>query len=170
MSDVATAPPDVVMPRANPPIVIGPFTNVPAPGSPIRSDWAQSISTYTAQHQPLTLSQVGNGGTSGGAWPVVDVTFGAQPVAGHLLVVSHFRADFAAGSGYVWQLAINSAVQAQWNVGNFTTSQIFHLTAITAVAANTAARVQVSGSGTANVTTYGDPTYNRHDMVWLPDR
>ena len=26
---------------ANPPIVIGAFANVPAPGSPIRSDWAQ---------------------------------------------------------------------------------------------------------------------------------
>lgn len=31
---------------ANPPITIGPFTNVPAPGSPIRSDWPQSISTF----------------------------------------------------------------------------------------------------------------------------
>jgi hypothetical protein len=33
---------------ANPPITIGPFTNVPAPGSPIRSDWSQSISSYVA--------------------------------------------------------------------------------------------------------------------------
>ena len=31
---------------ANPPITIGPFNNVPAPGSPIRSDWAQQISQY----------------------------------------------------------------------------------------------------------------------------
>ena len=31
---------------ANPPIVIGPFDNVPAPGSPIRSDWPQEISAY----------------------------------------------------------------------------------------------------------------------------
>lgn len=31
---------------ANPPITIGPFTNVPAPGSPIRSDWPQSISNF----------------------------------------------------------------------------------------------------------------------------
>lgn len=35
-----------VQPRANPPIVIGPFTNVPAPGSPIRSDWCQQITQY----------------------------------------------------------------------------------------------------------------------------
>jgi len=33
---------------AAPPIVIGPFTNVPAPGSPIRSDWPQTISQYCA--------------------------------------------------------------------------------------------------------------------------
>lgn len=31
---------------ANPPITIGPFANVPAPGSPIRSDWAQQITQY----------------------------------------------------------------------------------------------------------------------------
>ena len=31
---------------ANPPIVIGSFDNVPAPGSPIKSDWPQEISTY----------------------------------------------------------------------------------------------------------------------------
>jgi hypothetical protein len=31
---------------ANPPIVIGPFDNVPAPGSPIRSDWTQEITHY----------------------------------------------------------------------------------------------------------------------------
>lgn len=30
---------------ANPPITIGPFTNVPAPGSPIKSDWPQQITT-----------------------------------------------------------------------------------------------------------------------------
>lgn len=31
---------------ANPPITIGPFTNVPAPGSPIKSDWPQQITNY----------------------------------------------------------------------------------------------------------------------------
>jgi len=32
----------------NPPITIGPFANVPAPGSGVKSDWAQQISTYVA--------------------------------------------------------------------------------------------------------------------------
>ena len=31
---------------ANPPSTIGPFANVPAPGSPIRSDWAQAITHF----------------------------------------------------------------------------------------------------------------------------
>lgn len=31
---------------ANPPVSIGPFTNVPAPGSPIQSAWAQNVSQY----------------------------------------------------------------------------------------------------------------------------
>jgi hypothetical protein len=35
---------------ANPPIVIGTFDNVPAPGSPIRSDWPQEISTLVTAH------------------------------------------------------------------------------------------------------------------------
>jgi hypothetical protein len=33
---------------ANPPVTIGPFTNVPAPGSGVKSDWPQQISTYVA--------------------------------------------------------------------------------------------------------------------------
>ena len=32
----------------NPPITIGPFANVPAPGSGVKSDWAQQISTYVS--------------------------------------------------------------------------------------------------------------------------
>ena len=43
----------VVTPTANPPIVIGPFTNVPAPGSPIGSDWPQSASNWMANAMRL---------------------------------------------------------------------------------------------------------------------
>jgi hypothetical protein len=38
-------------PAAAPPIVIGPFDNVPAPGSPIRSDWPQEISQYVVDNE-----------------------------------------------------------------------------------------------------------------------
>lgn len=34
---------------ANPPITIGPFANVPAPGSPMRSDWPQQISHWVTE-------------------------------------------------------------------------------------------------------------------------
>lgn len=38
---------------ANPPISIPPFLNVPAPGSPIKSDWPQQITTYVvAEKRP----------------------------------------------------------------------------------------------------------------------
>lgn len=42
---------------ANPPITIGPFNNVPAPGSPIGSAWPQSVSTWIAQHSTLRIAQ-----------------------------------------------------------------------------------------------------------------
>lgn len=53
---------------ANPPITIGPFTNVPAPGSAIQSAWAQSISTWVSRQRGCLFSQAGqtfNGGTAG---------------------------------------------------------------------------------------------------------
>lgn len=50
----------------NPPITIGPFDNVPAPGSGVKSDWAQEISTYVA---PTPWTAV----TFTGAW----VNYGA---------------------------------------------------------------------------------------------
>lgn len=37
-------------PQANPPIVVGGYTNVPAPGSPIRSDWPQQITNDVVTH------------------------------------------------------------------------------------------------------------------------
>jgi hypothetical protein len=39
----------------NPPIVIGPFANVPAPGSGVKSDWAQQISHYVTDNVPRGL-------------------------------------------------------------------------------------------------------------------
>lgn len=47
---------------ANPPITIGSFDNVPAPGSPIKSDWPQEISNYV---QALPRGQIGVASMSG---------------------------------------------------------------------------------------------------------
>lgn len=43
---------------ANPPITIGPFTNVPAPGSGIRSDWAQQITQHVVDRGGKVLALV----------------------------------------------------------------------------------------------------------------
>lgn len=52
-------------PQANPPITIGPFTNVPAPGSPIRSDWTQQIThRMVDQLEPDIQASVSSAGTS----------------------------------------------------------------------------------------------------------
>lgn len=55
----------------NPPITIGPFANVPAPGSGVKSDWAQTISTYVAgmvqsgTYTPaLVNANIGSGGAA----------------------------------------------------------------------------------------------------------
>jgi len=62
---------------AAPPIVIGPFTNVPAPGSPIRSDWPQQASniiTDLLTRRGCALSHPGQAIASGAtgqiAWSV----------------------------------------------------------------------------------------------------
>lgn len=56
----------------NPPITIGPFANVPAPGSGVKSDWAQQISHYVTENlarglvaRPLVVNvdQTGIGAT-----------------------------------------------------------------------------------------------------------
>ena len=44
---------------ANPPITIGPFTNVPAPGSPIRSDWAQQITNFVWANPRVAVNGTG---------------------------------------------------------------------------------------------------------------
>jgi hypothetical protein len=52
---------DTPTPQANPPITIGPFDNVPAPGSPVRSDWPQQITNYAVDtdYQVRTFRGVG---------------------------------------------------------------------------------------------------------------
>lgn len=56
---------------ANPPITIGPFANVPAPGSPIRSDWPQQLTTYA-----VNLASRGEASTGAGK---TGITLTASP-------------------------------------------------------------------------------------------
>jgi len=44
----------------NPPITIGPFANVPAPGSGVKSDWAQQITNYVLRTAWTAVTFNGN--------------------------------------------------------------------------------------------------------------
>lgn len=59
------------------PIVIGPYDNVPAPGSPIRSDWAQELTTYAVK----AITPVG-ATLIGGAAPIGTLKLIAGTIAG----------------------------------------------------------------------------------------
>lgn len=69
---------------ANPPITIGPFTNVPAPGSPIRSDWPQQITTYVVNRTSYSVARIVFNGT----------------------VTTNASADFAVPTGFAPSAAI----------------------------------------------------------------
>jgi len=63
----------------NPPIVIGPFTNVPAPGSGVKSDWPQQISHLVGDRHGVILvdapAQTFNTGT------IADITWTGAEVS-----------------------------------------------------------------------------------------
>lgn len=63
---------------ANPPIVIGPFSNVPAPGSAIRSDWPQQISHFVWDNPGVVRK---NGDTMSGNLTAPSYTAGQTPNA-----------------------------------------------------------------------------------------
>ena len=52
----------------NPPITIGPFTNVPAPGSGVKSDWAQQITNYVLRTAWTQLPFAGTWTNFGGGY------------------------------------------------------------------------------------------------------
>ncbi len=86
---------------ANPPITIGPFNDVPAPGSPIRSSWPQSMSSaFTAMGKGVKVSlPAADTNPSPGQVRRVDVpiAFGAAPYTGVAVVVLNLYAGFTAG-------------------------------------------------------------------------
>lgn len=63
---------------------IGPFTNVPTPGDPIKSDWSQTISTYVAKvprgYRGVGVGSAGDVGFSASAVdvPGLTVTWNAE--------------------------------------------------------------------------------------------
>jgi hypothetical protein len=146
----------------------------------IESAWGNATSdsfTRLNNRLPITASVTGNGGTSGGAWPIQSYTFPAQPVAGMLAAWSHARLDFNGGTGYAVNLTIGGVFLAQWSfmASNLSgaagaNTNMVRLSGMVAIAANTAVSVQVNGAGAANVATFADPTVNRLDLLFVPYR
>lgn len=73
----------------NPPITIGPFANVPAPGSGVKSDWAQQISQYVTDHvgellySPITANVSVTATTAATAQTLINpgnITYDGKPV------------------------------------------------------------------------------------------
>lgn len=79
---------------ANPPVVIGPFDNVPAPGSSIKSDWAQEITQYAVDHvndsndahdaSAISFVPVGTVGASNVQAAIAEVALEAGVIGDHL--------------------------------------------------------------------------------------
>lgn len=104
------------VPQASPPITIGPFTNVPAPGSPIRSDWAQDISTYVTNYLPtifVTIATVALSGTiPNSTTPVTigTVVIPASPYPRTVYVTGSMAVSTAATAVFELKLAASSNV------------------------------------------------------------
>lgn len=107
---------------ANPPITIGPFANVPAPGSPIRSDWAQQLTQYAVDGNPGRLPHWSRSeaGTSGDITTATVIATGSlAAVAGRVYDVTGFVnvASVAAGNtAATIQVIVNSIVVATTDV------------------------------------------------------
>jgi hypothetical protein len=119
---------------------------------------------------PVAWAAGGAGGTSGGALAIIDANFPAQAVPGMLTVNVYVRCDFNNGTSYQIDLLIAGAAQAR---RSFMASEraagqirVVTMSGSGATTAGAATRVQVSGSGVANITTFGDPLVNRVDAIW----
>jgi len=159
---------------ANPPIVIGPFSTVPAPGSAMRSDWPQEITTDMVallDRQPRRFSVNGSAGTSGGTFANIQaLTLPAQPVAGMVYLWSFLRLDIGTITGaYLVNLKAGATDLASMRLSTASSVNTFTLTASHPAPANVAFNANVAGAGTANVTTYAGPLTNRLDALWIAD-
>lgn len=93
---------------ANPPITIGPFTNVPAPGSPIASAWAQQLTQYAVdlaasleaqRNRSWFATRTSNATVGADTWGNATTMTIADAKAGTYLIVATAAFDQGAGSG-----------------------------------------------------------------------
>jgi hypothetical protein len=119
---------------------------------------------------PVAWTATGGSLTSGGALSIIDANFPAQAVAGTLTVQTWLRCDFNNGTNYQVDLFIGGAGVAR---RGFMASELaagqqkyVAMTGSGPTVAGTPTRVQLSGSGAANITVYGDGLVNRVDAIW----
>lgn len=144
----------------------------------IASSWGNATSdsfTRLNGRLPVAANVIGNGGTSGGSWPIQSYTLPAQPSAGYLVAWSHVRCDFNGGSSYSVQMTIGGAFVAQFSFAPVSllaagATSMARLSGMSPVVANTPIGVAVNGVGAANITTYADPVHNRLDVIFVPAR
>lgn len=95
---------------ANPPITIGPFANVPAPGSPIKSDWAQDITNGLVSM--LQLVGFGKAGTLSGVGTTV------TDVPGTTIAFTGVNGAWYASIGYLRATTTNNGQRCTAQIVN----------------------------------------------------
>lgn len=98
---------------ANPPITIGPFTNVPAPGSPIASNWAQQITQYVVDRHAHGGSVVGPAGNYPAGTDFITVNVAAYPVA-RMVSMAYSALAVANTAGMDVTMTFNGTGVAAW--------------------------------------------------------
>ena len=157
----------------NPPITIGPFDNVPAPGSPIRSDWAQEISQYvTALGSIKLLTQQGAASNiQATVANVATIVLPAQTVNGTVLMIGDLRLDVSV-AGDQWEASLKKDgvnMQRRFLISFAWYNLTIHAIAGTAAgvaATYTLSAQRLAGTGTGST---GSGTDSRLSLFWLPN-
>jgi hypothetical protein len=156
------------------PLVGGTLPPHVASGELITSAWGNAVVDELTRSRTDTRAVAGAfqglAGTSGGGMTIADGLVPAQTVAGTLTVWSHTLVGFGGGTAYTLSLLTGATIMAQWICSVFTGVVMAEMHMTTSTSPGVAVQLIVSGSGTANVTTYVDPRSNRVDWLWLPNR
>jgi hypothetical protein len=155
-----------VDPRAAPPLTIGPFTNVPAPGSPIRSDWPQTITSYLLAHAPTVQTSAGVAIAGGGPYDNIQtMTIAAVAVPRTVVLTSRLLVAFNGGSG--WSVDMIAGVATIIATVTYAAADVTAgrqaepvLTAVYSLAANQAGTFAVRSTGSANISGPGGTQYS----------
>lgn len=163
---------------ANPPITIGPFDNVPAQGSPIRSNWPQEISTVVTEmlrRYPRAKFAAGIGASSGGNLPnmqVMNWTADELPVPGLVLFWVLIQVNMTTGTTYQISTVAGAGAGggpiAKQNITTIGANNV-RLSGQIAVPGGAALMLQTRGDGTANIQTFTDNAANRMDALYVPN-